>query len=67
MRRMAEKQNQTSVVLCKGCGGRRCPEISQDDGSFVLSDVDQTEPGSVRMTREQAELLRDYLQAELSR
>jgi hypothetical protein len=71
VRRMQEKQGSVqktpSVVLCKSCGGRRCPEVTQDQGDFVLFDVDQAAPGSVRMTREQAEILRDYLQDQLSR
>jgi hypothetical protein len=67
MRRMAEEQNRT-LVLCSSCKKKRCPVISlEPDGSFVLSDVDQTEPGRVVLTREQAEKLRDGLSQMLLR
>lgn len=50
------------LVLC--CGRRKgCPEITEDQGGFVLSEHGQ----SVQLDREQAELLVKYLQDRLSR
>jgi hypothetical protein len=65
MRRMAEEQNRT-LVLCSSCKKKRCPVISlEPDGSFVLSDVDQSTPGRVVLTREQGEMVFAWLQAWL--
>jgi len=67
MRRMAgERSFGQKMVLC--CGKRRgCPVISEEKGGYVLSDAEQINPGRVRMTREQAEILLRYLQDRLSR
>lgn len=67
MRRMTEERvSGQKLVLC--CGKRRgCPVIAEEDGGFVLSDVDQTAPGRVVLDREQAAGLVKFLQDQLSR
>jgi hypothetical protein len=67
MRRMTgERSFGQKMVLC--CGKRKgCPEISEENDGFVLSDAEQINPGRVRMTREQAEVLLRYLKDRLSR
>lgn len=68
MRRMTGEQKpvRQSMVLC--CSRKRCPEISlEPDGSFVLSDADQSAPGRVVLDREQVAELVKFLQDQLSR
>jgi hypothetical protein len=58
---MAEEQNRT-LVLCSSCKKKRCPVVSmEENGDLLLSDVDQTEPGTVRLVPEQVEMLLDWL------
>lgn len=63
----AEDPTEKTLVMC--CNRQKCPQITEEDGGFVIEDVELGIVGdrALRLDSAQATLLRDWLSARLAR